>query len=108
MPKTLTDAIVEDNGYIEKKRDSVLSAAISDITSLSDEIKEKTNPFKIDEKSDLENLEYALQILEDITSRLNTSKFNKIYKLVKFKKHMLRFFLNYIKLITALLMKMGK
>jgi hypothetical protein len=31
------------------------------------------NPFKIEEKSEYENLEYALQILEDLTARMNIS-----------------------------------
>lgn len=38
-----------------------------------DEDRNVSNPFEIVEKSEYENLEYALQILEDMTARMNTS-----------------------------------
>lgn len=38
-----------------------------------DEDRNVPNPFEIVEKSEYENLEYALQILEDMTARMNTS-----------------------------------
>lgn len=41
-----------------------------------DEKKFGPNPFKIVEKSEYENLEYALQILEDMTARMNTNTYN--------------------------------
>lgn len=34
------------------------------------------NPFEIVERSEYENLEYALQILEDMTARMNTNTYN--------------------------------
>lgn len=40
---------------------------------LIDDEKMEPNPFEIVEKSDYENLEYALQVLEDMTARMNTS-----------------------------------
>jgi len=37
-------------------------------------VKDAENPFRIEEKSEFEDLEYALQILEDITARSSASK----------------------------------
>lgn len=34
------------------------------------------NPFRLKEKTEFENLEYSLQILEDLTARLSTSSYN--------------------------------
>ena len=48
---------MEENGYMEKKtnkKDSILSAT-SDAISLVNEIKEKVNPFKIEEKNNLDS-----------------------------------------------------
>lgn len=41
-----------------------------------DEDRNVPNPFEIVEKSEYENLEYALQILEDMTARMNTNTYN--------------------------------
>lgn len=62
------------NNNSNNKRESILSTEISDLVSggLAG-LKEKANPFRVEEKSQFEGLEYALQILEDMTSRLNTS-----------------------------------
>jgi hypothetical protein len=39
-------------------------------------VKDTENPFRIKEKSEFEDLEYALQILEDITARSAASMSN--------------------------------
>jgi len=41
--------------------------------TVEDEDLSVPNPFEIVERSEFENLEYALQILEDMTARMNTS-----------------------------------
>ena len=83
IPRLNDESTAENNGYANKsKRESMLTTDVSDtnIEAAGEETtKEKRpNPFKVVEKSQFENLEYALQILEDLTSRLNTSnyKFN--------------------------------
>ena len=45
---------------------------VGDVNLFEEEV-EGPNPFEIIEKSEYENLEYALQILEDMTARMNTS-----------------------------------
>lgn len=82
-----------DSSELQKnnKRESILSSEISDVTldvvgsggggggvgsgsgGGGGSVKERPNPFRVEEKSPFEGLEYALQILEDMTSRLNTS-----------------------------------
>lgn len=80
IPRLNDESTVENNGYANKsKRESMLTTDVSD-TSIEgageETAKEKRpNPFKVVEKSQFENLEYALQILEDLTSRLNTSNY---------------------------------
>lgn len=54
------------------KRDSIVSQT-ADIDSF-DSSYESQNPFKNDEKNGYEELEYALQVLEDLTARMNVSK----------------------------------
>lgn len=78
IPRLNDESTTENNGYANKsKRESMLTTDVSD-TSIEGAGEETTkekrpNPFKVVEKSQFENLEYALQILEDLTSRLNTS-----------------------------------
>lgn len=78
IPRLNDESTSENNGYANKsKRESMLTTDVSD-TSIEAAGEETTkerrpNPFKVVEKSQFENLEYALQILEDLTSRLNTS-----------------------------------
>ena len=80
IPRLNDESTAENNGYANKsKRESMLTTDVSDtsIEAVGEETtKEKRpNPFKVVEKSQFENLEYALQILEDLTSRLNTSNY---------------------------------
>lgn len=80
IPRLNDESTTENNGYANKsKRESMLTTDVSD-TSIEGTGEETTkekrpNPFKVVEKSQFENLEYALQILEDLTSRLNTSNY---------------------------------
>ncbi|RNA29447.1 RAB6A-GEF complex partner 2-like isoform X1 [Brachionus plicatilis] len=53
-----------------EKRDSIVSQS-ADVDSF-DSSYELPNPFKIDEKNGYEELEYALQVLEDLTARMNS------------------------------------
>lgn len=83
-----------DSDYVKnRKRESILSTDIAETGNKTDEALERPNPFKIEEKSQFENLEYALQILEDLTSRLNTSK---IDTLIRYKNKNFVFFSSYI------------
>jgi hypothetical protein len=92
IPRLNDESTTENNGYANKsKRESMLTTDVSD-TSIEGAGEETTkekrpNPFKVVEKSQFENLEYALQILEDLTSRLNTS----YYKLKIFLFDSVRF-----------------
>lgn len=61
-----------------KKRNSTLTS-MDRMSQQSDSFEMKTdldNPFKIEEKSDYENLEYALQVIEDLTAASTTCNYN--------------------------------
>ncbi|CAF0875016.1 unnamed protein product [Brachionus calyciflorus] len=68
-----------DNEYdYTEKRNSIISISESahNDTDSFDSSSVVPNPFKIDERSGYEELEYALQVLEDLTARMNVSHFN--------------------------------
>ncbi len=61
-----------------KKRNSTLTS-MDRMSQQSDSFEMKSdldNPFKIEEKSDYENLEYALQVIEDLTAVSTTCNYN--------------------------------
>lgn len=60
----------------DSSKDGIIT--ITDSVGDSDSFDEdlSPNPFEIVEKSEYENLEYALQILEDLSARMNTSTYN--------------------------------
>jgi len=61
-----------------KKHNSTLTS-MDRLSQQSDSFELKSdldNPFKIEEKSDYENLEYALQVIEDLTAASTTCNYN--------------------------------
>lgn len=79
---------VEENIF-GTKRDSIVSLsqsgseAINDTSDSFEALRDQPNPFLIVEKSEYENLEYALQILEDVCARMSTSKLSVRLQLSK-------------------------
>ena len=69
---------IEENLF-GTKIDSNISLSQSGSETVNDSsdsfilLKDRPNPFLIVEKSEYENLEYALQILEDVCARMSTS-----------------------------------
>ena len=63
------------NGVYQREPDSISSFVKVDLNSVesSEKDKQEENPFEVVEKSEYENLEYALEILEDLTARVSTS-----------------------------------
>lgn len=68
------DNEIDEESDYDKNKESVLSLSDSASNADSFEACDSLDPFKIDEKSGFENLEFALQVLEDLTSRMNISK----------------------------------
>jgi hypothetical protein len=62
------------NGFDADIRNETSILSISDNTAHNDNTANDDDPFKIIEKSEYENLEYALQILEDLSARMSTSE----------------------------------
>ena len=63
------------NGVYQREPDSISSFVKVDLNSAEsfEKNKQEENPFEVIEKSEYESLEYALQILEDLTARMSTS-----------------------------------
>lgn len=59
--------------YDYTDKNELIVAPSSDLESLGSSC-ELFNPFKIEEKNGYEELEYAMQVLEDLTARMNVSK----------------------------------
>ena len=64
-----------------------------DTESPEDDDRAVPNPFEVVEKSEYENLEYALQILEDLTARMNTSNAKRYTFQKNARKHQYFFLL---------------
>jgi hypothetical protein len=60
--------------YLQKKNIYLQSEIKNEISNSHENNKDKFNPFLIIDKSEFENLEYAVQILDDICARMSTSK----------------------------------
>ncbi len=56
------------------KPESNLYENLNNLNGYNLDQEQEENPFEVVEKSEYENLEYALQILEDLTARMSTSK----------------------------------
>ena len=75
---------------MSKKEDAVIAVSDSaeDGLDSAHEGSCVANPFEVVERSEFENLEYALQVLEDMTARMNTSnsefkQMQQIYRVLK-------------------------
>jgi hypothetical protein len=83
IPRTIYSG---DETQYNSRSESLMNVSISDGSVsnnnvenfFSFETKESSmkNPFKTEEKSDFENLEFALQILDDQSARMNPSSYN--------------------------------
>ena len=68
-------SLLDFEKYIPKTENIFFQTEINnEISTTIENLKEKSNPFLIVEKSEFENLEYALQILEDICARMSSSR----------------------------------
>lgn len=87
IPKPDFNTTVEEN-FFESKKDSVISLnqseTLNDISDSFENLNEQPNPFVIVEKSEYENLEYALQVLEDVCARMSSSKTNNNILLINY------------------------